>query len=93
MNFSLNFTGFFEITSLHSFLLFTYLLRTVITFLISHQCYKQACKRRCTRDYRPVCGSNDKTHPNECEFKNAQCKEASLTIVSKGRCSVENKGN
>lgn len=35
MNFSLNFTGFFEITSLHSFLLFTYLLRTVITFLIS----------------------------------------------------------
>ena len=91
--FSLNFTEFFEITSLHKSLLSTYLLYTVNTFLISHQCYKKDCERRCTRDYRPVCASNGKTYPNECEFKNTQCKDTSLTIASKGRCSIENKGN
>lgn len=50
------------------------------------------CNRACTREYFPVCGSDGRTYPDKCEFKNAQCKQAELVITSEGVCSNENGG-
>uniref|UniRef100_A0A0G4FUL8 Kazal-like domain-containing protein n=1 Tax=Chromera velia CCMP2878 TaxID=1169474 RepID=A0A0G4FUL8_9ALVE len=46
-----------------------------------------ACDIMCTREYMPVCGSDGKTHSNECVMGVAACeKKMEITVVSDGPC-------
>ena len=45
----------------------------------------------CQRIYKPVCGSDGHTHPNECLFENAKCKDQSLTIKNYFACQNDIK--
>ncbi|XP_024081433.1 serine protease inhibitor dipetalogastin-like [Cimex lectularius] len=40
----------------------------------------------CTKEYRPICGSDGKTYGNLCMFHCAQRENNSLTIAHTGRC-------
>ena len=48
------------------------------------------CDKPCTREYRPVCGSNSVTYANKCIFENARCKNKLLSVMSEGVCPEVN---
>lgn len=47
------------------------------------------CPTACTQEYQPVCGSNGKDHPNECELQLASCHDKrNYTVVYEGMCGA-----
>ena len=49
------------------------------------------CDIVCTAEYSPVCGSDGRTHSNECKMKTNSCVEKkNITVSYKGECSKYN---
>lgn len=50
------------------------------------------CMRPCPLDYNPVCGSDDKTYPNQCAlFVASECeKKPDLSVAYDGKCGEPN---
>jgi len=47
----------------------------------------KSCKQVCPQDYRPLCGSDNISYMNRCEFQVANCLAGdSMTVKSQGKC-------
>ncbi|POM76114.1 Kazal-like serine protease inhibitor domain containing hypothetical protein [Phytophthora palmivora] len=54
---------------------------------LSYNNHGYACDEDCPNDYDPLCGSNNVTYKNPCDFTVARCNETDLTVSSSGECS------
>ncbi len=54
---------------------------------------EEQCPKACTRDYTPVCGSDNVTYGNLCGLENAVClsPDRNITLVGEGECPALNK--
>ena len=46
----------------------------------------EKCEKPCSREYIPVCGSNEVTYGNLCMFQNTLCSSPKLRIAYNGTC-------
>ena len=54
--------------------------------ILLHQ--EPKCSQACPKIYRPVCGSDGETYPNECVLNVTACEnEENIRVVHEGPCS------
>ena len=54
----------------------------------------ELCEKKCTRIYKPVCGSDGKTYNSECLLDQEKCvKRLSIQVSGTGPCEEKNEGN
>ena len=54
----------------------------------------ELCEKKCTRIYKPVCGSDGKTYNSECLLDQEKCvKRLSIQVAGIGSCEDKNEGN
>ena len=56
---------------------------TVMFCFAGRNCEQYAC----SKDYQPVCASNDKTYRNKCQLLRAQCLIPAITLKYNGTCT------
>ena len=44
------------------------------------------CLKVCSTEYDPICGSDDMTYQNLCDFENGQCRNKFLLIQRYSKC-------
>ncbi|KAJ3101971.1 hypothetical protein HDU97_000947 [Phlyctochytrium planicorne] len=62
--------------------------KSKFTFAYDGQCNDpKACdKIACTKDLKPVCGSNRRTYSNKCSLTVASCKDPKIKFFKNGKC-------
>uniref|UniRef100_A0A670IMV2 Kazal-like domain-containing protein n=1 Tax=Podarcis muralis TaxID=64176 RepID=A0A670IMV2_PODMU len=56
-------------------------------FLISDRDRDPQCNLHCSRSpTKPLCASDGRTYESMCDYQRAKCRDASLSVVHRGRC-------
>ncbi|CAH3045449.1 unnamed protein product [Pocillopora meandrina] len=49
---------------------------------------RDECNKHCSKDYRPVCGTNGKSYNNECHIRGSACTDGiNVTVAYRGECN------
>ena len=58
-----------------------------ISGIYPHWFFSDFCDIKCTREFKPVCGSDGKTYNSECLLNRAKCvKRIFIQVASQGAC-------
>lgn len=59
----------------------------ITNFFMFFLCKEPKCPYTCGGPYRPVCGSDGKTYPNECVLNVSACEhDEDIVVVHEGTC-------
>ena len=52
--------------------------------------FSDGCDEKCTREFKPVCGSDGRTYNNECLMNREQCiKRIFIQVAKQGPCNTD----